>query len=265
MFRSLAVAAALLSVAAPTLSEAQTWRPTGKWTVDDAETGCVLSRTFDANGIGLTFTYRPWLSANGAAITLSSTDPHFPKRGSVVATLLPSAQTFNLDAPGGLTMVKTEGLVLNSGPDFGEALATANGLRIAVAGRLIELTTGPFAAAIAALKTCRNNRLQAYGLDPESVVAVPAEQSMSIYSASDYPVDAVREAAQGRAVVAVSFGADGKPVGCKVVESTGNKFLDLASCRPGFRLKLEPVSDPFRTRWVLLPVRWSLPGRNPRS
>ena len=262
MVRSLAASLALLCAAAPIAGQAQSWQPTGKWTVDDTETGCVLSREFSADGIGLTFTYRPWLNGSGAAIDLSSTDPRFPKRGSAIATLFPGARTFDLDAAAGQSIVKTDGLVLNSDPDFGEALATATSLRFAVAGRTINLATGPLATATTALKTCRDSRLRGYGLDPASVVTVPVEQSLKIYSPTDYPVDAIRIGAQGRAMVAVSFGADGKPVTCKVVESTGNASLDLASCRPGFRLKLEPVADPSATRWVVLPVRWAIPGRS---
>lgn len=260
MFRSLAASISLSLAATPIAAQGQAWQPTGKWSVDDAEEGCVLSRQFSSGGIGLTFKYRPWLTMPGAKISLSSSDPRFPHRARLVLTLSPGEQAFVFDPLSGWRQDKDPDLtVTSSDAGFDAALAKASGVRILVDGRTIDLATGPVAGGTAALKRCRDNRLKGYGLDPATVVPLPGDGVTAALSPDDYPPDAIRANIQGKALVAMSFAIDGKPVNCRIAESTGNASLDLASCRTGFRLKLDPIEGGQPIRWGLFRVYWTLP------
>lgn len=83
------------------------------------------------------------------------------------------------------------------------------------------------------------------------------------FSADDYPPGALRAEAQGRTVVSLSVGADGRVSNCTVSSSSGNSDLDNATCRIArSRVRYTPAKDqngnPIASS-TSLPVRWQLP------
>ncbi len=83
------------------------------------------------------------------------------------------------------------------------------------------------------------------------------------FSADDYPPSAQRAGAQGRTVVSLSVGPDGRVASCTVSSSSGNSDLDNATCRIArSRVRYTPAKDqngqPIAST-TSLPVRWVLP------
>jgi TonB family protein len=63
------------------------------------------------------------------------------------------------------------------------------------------------------------------------VKAVPLNDPASWVSANDYPPDARKRGDQGRVTFRLSVGADGKPLQCAIVESSGFPSLDAVTCK----------------------------------
>ena len=97
--------------------------------------------------------------------------------------------------------------------------------------------------------------------DPASV--------MRLFSAADYPSEAMRLEQQGTVAYRATVGADGRVVGCEVMDSSGSASLDAATCsiiqrrarfRPARDQHGRPTEDKFSGR-----VRWVLPKLEPTA
>ena len=66
----------------------------------------------------------------------------------------------------------------------------------------------------------------------------------SYFSSDDYPAAALRAEEDGRNLIRIEVGPDGRVYGCTVVESTGSRALDSASCRlVSRRARFRPARD----------------------
>ena len=84
----------------------------------------------------------------------------------------------------------------------------------------------------------------------------------AVFGRDMYPHEALRRGEEGRVVARLAIGADGRPTGCSVVESSRSDSLDRVTCRIGStRLRFEPARNaagrPVPGRYDL-PVRWVL-------
>ncbi len=101
---------------------------------------------------------------------------------------------------------------------------------------------------------------------PERMVPRPAyPQTMpgSWVTKADYPADALAERATGWTQYVLLVGRDGKPAGCRVMDSSGSRALDLAACdaamsRASFWPALDKGGMPVPTFYAQR-VRWTLP------
>jgi protein TonB len=100
--------------------------------------------------------------------------------------------------------------------------------------------------------------------DPPSPTSVPSAGTQGpAYSADAYPEEALRNREQGRAVIGVTVGVNGRATRCWVIETSNSPALDSASCYQAFRrVRWTPAKDnagkPIESE-VRLPVRWVLP------
>ena len=87
----------------------------------------------------------------------------------------------------------------------------------------------------------------------------------TLFSADDYPASAQAAGAEGTAQAELTIGADGRVVGCNLIQSTGNSALDSATCSilrrrakftPARDSNGNPTTDTYRTP----PIRWQLEG-----
>jgi len=88
--------------------------------------------------------------------------------------------------------------------------------------------------------------------------------SHPIFTAADYPPEAIRNHWEGVVVADLSISVEGRPTACRIVQSSGHKVLDDATCDLIMhRAKFAPAkdaagnstTDTFRTP----PVTWRLP------
>lgn len=108
----------------------------------------------------------------------------------------------------------------------------------------VQLSTTRLRAALDALTTCRNDILQAAGVDPAAVrqLGSPALRS-ALTTWENYPEEAWKRHIGGEAVVAFTVDAQGQAQGCRIVASAGNQSLDKASCRVFARKRFVPAQD----------------------
>lgn len=99
--------------------------------------------------------------------------------------------------------------------------------------------------------------------EPRGERAVAETPLAELFSADDYPAEALRQRLEGRVQVRFRVGADGRVRECKAASSSGHAVLDRATCdlivergrfRPARNAQGEAVSDTLTTR-----VRWQLP------
>ena len=108
---------------------------------------------------------------------------------------------------------------------------------------------------------------QAPATPPKIVSVVQPAKAIDLFSwfrADDYPAEAARKGVEGRVRFDAKVDADGKPTGCRIVQSSGSDLLDQATChsvlargrfKPA-RLRGEPVPSTFQTSitWRLAPA-----------
>jgi len=92
----------------------------------------------------------------------------------------------------------------------------------------------------------------------------PATQSVvSLFSVDDYPPMALSLGWQGKVVVKLRIGIDGRPRACRIVHSSGHDELDIATCKimltrarfsPARDKNGNPVEDDFETP----PIEWRI-------
>jgi TonB family protein len=118
------------------------------------------------------------------------------------------------------------------------------------AGGLVNdtLAIPQLAEALKVIDQCQSELLEDWGLSAADQARMakapqPIVPFENILSGNDYPMDAVRSNASGRASVFVRVDSGGKPGGCRVVHSSGHKSLDDASCRTLLRAKYWPAMD----------------------
>jgi protein TonB len=97
-------------------------------------------------------------------------------------------------------------------------------------------------------------------------VAPPGSPSPSqpIFTAADYPPEAIRNHWEGIVVADLTISVEGRPATCQIAQSSGHKVLDDATCdlimhravfTPAKDAAGNPTTDTFRTP----PITWRLP------
>jgi protein TonB len=86
----------------------------------------------------------------------------------------------------------------------------------------------------------------------------------NLFTADDYPSDAVRNEDQGTVGVSLAIGTDGRVSNCNVTSSSGSRSLDSATCRilrsrarfsPAKGSNGQPMADTYNQR-----ITWRLEG-----
>lgn len=80
-----------------------------------------------------------------------------------------------------------------------------------------------------ALRTCEDEQVTAWGLDPEQPPAEPIDPA-SFLTYTDYPISALREERQGSVRVLTIVAPTGQVSECRILASSGHADLDAATC-----------------------------------
>jgi protein TonB len=91
----------------------------------------------------------------------------------------------------------------------------------------------------------------------------PPAKPHAIFSRDDYPLEAVAHHWEGTAVAELTIDTQGRPTGCRIVESTGHKVLDDATCglilrRAMFTPAMDKSGKPIGSTLRSPPVTWRL-------
>ena len=108
--------------------------------------------------------------------------------------------------------------------------------------------------------------LFAQALVPPNAPVQPMEGAanlVTIFSADDYPKEALRKHWQGAAVVDLTVSANGRVSACKVVQSSGHAVLDSKTCevfetRARFAPAKDSTGQPMETVVRTPPITWKL-------
>ena len=247
-------------------------RATGSWQVDFGEQRCVALRSFVAGRTPVVLAIEPNPDGSGSRVLFRLPEG----RGEPVVGFERATFAINgTKVSDGISLWPAEGSgqLLMTGAredeDDGVRLAGMREVSLASSQLSARLPLSGMARVAGLLERCNRGLLASYGFaeaEQERLASWP-RLSMPIgriFSAEDYPRDALRGGWQGEVRVRVDVDAAGSPKGCALRYGSGWPSLDQATCRVLMaRARFEPARDKagqpmaspsFHT------VRWRVPG-----
>ena len=248
--------AAILAFAA---AQAASLSPSSKWVVDYRPDMCVASRTFGAAETPTVFGFEPSITMDDAGAMLLIVTP--ASRGGVrtgeAIVTLSSGEKKTLDYVSWViknpSPMRAFEVTVDSG--FMSKLDQSTTLSMDAGKDSIALATGPFTKVLAAMKTCTDNLLRSWGVNP-AAKAEPIGSPGGWFTNDDYPAPARRRGASGRVGAVVTSDPSGRVKACRVVSSSKDPDLDRQTCDLAQRRgRYKPsTGDSF----AVLGIRWVL-------
>jgi len=242
--------------------------PTGPWRVDYAPDICVMSRDFGANANTVTIGFRPTPMGSGTEMLAIWSGEHKTVHDGAATVQLDSASPvtaryarWTLPDNRQMAIIEIADATSIGGLDKASTLSVKLGDSPAWT-----LSLAAVAKAVAALNTCNDDLLKSWGVDKAESARLsqpPRANPARYFGPDSYPYAALRVGAQGRVIVAVTIGIDGRISDCRVVSSSGNKALDDGTCDVARTIRYTPARDLAGAPTVahqVIPVRWVLPG-----
>jgi TonB family protein len=102
------------------------------------------------------------------------------------------------------------------------------------------------------------------GGEKDGLIASPAKADVrSLFSADDYPAEALSRHQEGRGQFLLLIDENGKVAGCHVLVATGVPALDAMGCaviqeRGRFKPALDARGKPVRSTYVTPPIQWRI-------
>ncbi|WP_426264080.1 energy transducer TonB [Sphingomonas sp. PWP1-2] len=229
--------AALLALGGPAPAEVPL-QPTGKWTVEYADAACILSRDYGDGQARRTLGFKPWPLGDALEIVTLSSGATTTRARSLKAQLLlqPSGQA--IDSTVSVYDVKARNQIvttLRTEQDGAAAVQTSSALTIASAdGARTSFAVPGMKSAAAALRACQDDLLKQWGVDPserdKAPLPTPLTPMAGWITTDDYPSEALSAGSAGTTMMIWAIQPDGKVGDCRIIQSSGSKSLDLASC-----------------------------------
>ena len=244
--------------------------PASPWTVDYAQESCALRRSFTAGPDQAILELRAFGPGNNFEVTVASgtisgsnssvrtrfepddaffapSDAVFLSAGSLHAV----RYTDSLKPAAVKGHSESEPLPVWPEPEREARERTVTALTIAgVAPKIMTLQTGPLDQPMVALRTCLDDLLKQWGLDPvvQRSLSRQAEaidqMAWARRTQGGLPADIIRAGGSGRTHLRLIVGADGKPTMCVPLRTTGAPAFGEYAC--GVALKyacFEPALD----------------------
>lgn len=257
----ISVAAMLLS---NTVSGSVSLQPEGKWKLDAGATICVLQHEFSGNGEPWSLAFLPQPGFTRMELLLARHGPQNRRAGEKASlTIRPSGAMFQGDVQ---TSARPDGVVsyrISVDNSLLGALSQATDVEIAVDhSPAISLSLSGAAAALAALRTCEQDLVASWGVDPSRLRPFsPSLKASGFPTSADIPP--VASGASGRVILLLEIGSTGKVANCKLIESSGNPVLDQRTCNIALsRMHIAPLLDadgkPI-VSWTMFSFRWTAP------
>jgi TonB family protein len=150
---------------------------------------------------------------------------------------------------------------------FLERLAAAVAIKIEAEGESVgEVPLADARAAVAELRSCNDDALRRWGVDPVAHAAlrrIPKPLgggATQWFSHADYPPRALRDRRAGMSVARLIVGTDGRVKDCTIVRPSGTQDLDTQTCilykhRGRFEAALGPDGTPVAAP-IIMPAIW---------
>jgi len=241
-------------------AQAAPMTPSSKWVVDYRPDMCLASRTFGVAAAPTIFGFEPSITMDdaGAMLLIVTPDPHGGVRTGRATVTLSSGEKKTLDYVS--WTFKNESAAqrafeVSADSDFMTKLDQSTALSMDAGKDSFALATGPFTKVLAAMKTCTDNLLRSWGVDP-AAKAVPMGNPGGWFTDDDYPSEARRRNASGRVVAIVTADPEGHVKACRIVSSSKDPALDQQTCDLARRRGRYQTSA--ADSFAVLGIRWVL-------
>lgn len=258
-FSLLAIAALQIGAATPPVGLKVS--PSGKWVLDYAQTSCILSRDRIGGQPGVAFQTRPLAEEHDLLLMLPPTGADWVHgMGKLQAGAQSGEHLVTAGEPKGSTsrLVDTQ---ITSG-ELAAAIA-AGSLRVTVDRTLdASVSLSNMANAMTALRKCEDDLAKRWQVDRNWVVPPKGERGLKgLFLHSDYPSGALHRGRQGSVRVLLTVDAMGRSTECRVIESSGDKDLDVTTCsvyrkRAKFAPALDIGGKAVASKVLVPRVRW---------
>jgi TonB family protein len=265
---------AMMTAQAVVAASPEVLPPSGKWTVDYAESMCVLQRDYGTGPAKVTLGFRPLpLSEQNEIVLLTR------EAGGRVPKTRFGKVSMQLGVGGPVIAGTYKFWGAAEAPELRFTLISLDAVRaedIAAAETLIiERATLPTVrlhpmanpAAFAALKVCQDDLMKSWGVDPAEMAKIVspavADDPAEWVTDEDYPSAAIRAGEQGSVSILWLINTDGKVSDCRVTQTSGHALLDQAACgailrRGRYKAAVDGEGKPIRS-YAARKVNWMLP------
>jgi hypothetical protein len=223
---------------------------------------CLLGRTFGEGAGGALIAFQPMFTSSSIEILVMTADTRSgTQSGEVVVTHYPGGtqETGSYVSNGSQKKRVTRITISRS---VWDRLDQTEVIGIKTSWLNIRARLARFQTARAAFDECERSFLKEWGVDPASLDPerrpVPTKNPARWFTASSYPVPAVRGGQAGRVVVVLNVDDTGRVSNCRVV-ATSWPQLNEATCGQSRNITFKPGVDKdgrATPSIYLLPVRW---------
>lgn len=262
------IATLLVFTAAASAQPAATYTPSGKWTVEFADSMCVAIREYGTPEAPLTLLLKPLPGDSNIELMIGASRNLARKtKGETKVTLDPSGQNFAAyyyDAYAFKLRRHISRYYVQDIPLEALGKATAINFDTDQASRR-EFALTDMAQLRKVLDRCQDDLLRSWGADPAALamIATRAKMVAGYVSDLDYPKGAANRGEQGTVALRWVVDPKGQPVGCTIVSSSESLELDSVSCAlVSARFRYEPALDTSGkpvASWVSQRITWRLP------
>jgi hypothetical protein len=242
--------------------------PHGNWTVAYEQSMCLASRKFGVSG-DVELLLRP--SPVGSALEITVVDTTSKERRVVM-----DADGFVQAGPAGERQQVSykawrspsqngRVVIINAKQALLDQVSEDGWLSVEAGNKLMALQMKQFAKLRPVLADCKRKVAQHWGVDVAALerLAAPADpigDPARWVSYFDFPSGA----SSGQVTMLFQVGLDGRASECRVIETTGEKSLEVASCRAmvqraRFRPALDRDGKPM-VSWEIRRIRWLTAG-----
>ena len=266
MLRRLAGAAAAGCLFQPTTVFAKPLEPTGKWVVDYRTDQCLASREYGNPEKPILFGIRP--APNGETYLLILAERHpGPELGQEEGVTVDfgkgTMKSWLLEF--GAKSAKSDIYQIRIPAAEMDQAKVASSVKLGFPGRPdVELELQSMPALMKTLEDCTADLKRYWNLggEKDGRISTPSKGDIRhLFSADDYPADAVRRNQSGNTQFILLVDQAGKIAGCDVVVASGIPVLDTMGCqvireRGKFTPALDADGKPVRSTLVTPPITW---------
>ena len=248
MFR-LSLVFAVLALSSAAAAAAEPKQPTGKWIAEFGDHQCILSRAYGGPKDVLILAFQKLPMQAGIELNVLKTDKRTDSARGWARIGFPKGTSVDVAFGAYRVAPNIRKISVRLEDESYRSVAESGVVSLSIPRELEEGFTVPgFGAALNILDQCVVNLGEVWGISKDQQTRVGRLAKLieqeSLFNSSDYPLGALKEDASGRTIVRHVVDEAGRPSDCVLLKSSGNKFLDLASCSKLLkRARFEPALD----------------------